>query len=348
MNNDFVIFIDNKESIKSYNLNINNNNLYYYWCDKDILEKISLNNNNNKYHISCFFGEKTNFNNLVNKYILLFLKNPKILFGIIKVKSIIIKNIPEKNYLEDDEDEKEKYNKKSIIINEEIYNELLKKYKTIEIPKMFFIEFDYLYQFKYEIDIKKFNEYNLINNKNVCDFKYPKKVQNKQIIKGYDDNFKTNILNYIEFINIQDNLHSNNNNIINSNIINSNIKLNKIIQFNIPVLWNGCKDIKNMFINLKNNINKKVLLNHYTNCKKCEINDNNNKLINLYEKKIVIKNINDENNFNIFNNLINNYTNIEKFLSNNENNFEFEKDKINIICCNKSKNIYNNCLFILE
>jgi hypothetical protein len=55
-----------------------------------------------------------------------------------------------------------------------------------------------------------------------------------------------------------------------------NINNDKII-FNIPILWNGCDEFKNIFIeHLENNcFDKKLFTEHWCNCKKCEIIDNN-------------------------------------------------------------------------
>jgi hypothetical protein len=142
-----------------------------------------------------------------------------------------------------------------------------------------------------------------------------------------------------------------------------------------------------MIIKLKTKQNKNIILEHYNNCKECEINDNNDKLLNLNEKKIVIKiigsnfntntdkdrdidtdidNDNDNDNDNdidtdtdidndidtdtdIFDLIINKYSNIELINSKDiPNNFLLDKGKINIVCCISSKSIYKNCVFIIE
>jgi hypothetical protein len=104
-----------------------------------------------------------------------------------------------------------------------------------------------------------------------------------------------------------------------------------------------------MLIKSKSKPNKKIIIEHYLNCIDCEINDNNNKLIELNKKKIVIKNINSTNDIKLFDFIVNKYNNIENLnISNISNNIEFEKDNINIIVCSKSQTIYNQCLFILE
>lgn len=360
---DFLKSIYNIKSIEEQSIHLSDENIYYYWCNKYDLEK--LESFDNSLYLPAFFKNKNNLNyfyNLINKYILLFFKNPKILYGIIKVKSIIIKNIPEKSYLDNDSDEedmiydKDNFSENSIIIDNNIFNMLLKKYKITEIPKMFIIEFQYLYVFKYEINIKNLNIYNFENNKKFKEFQYPNNIENRQIIKNNYNNISNIIINYIEHIyslyqnqikNFNISLNYNKSFEIEENTQNNILIKHSQIKFNIPILFNGCTYIKNMFLNYK--ISKKIFIDHYTNCKICEIVDNNHKKLNINKKKIVIKNINVDCNKYIFDNLIQDYMNINNYITTNDfNDFEFEKDKINIICCPKSKNIYKNCFFIVE
>jgi hypothetical protein len=371
MNSNFLIQINNSMELEENNINLTNSNIYCYWCDKQELEKITLSSNDDYSHISCFLSSKEDkLTKLVNGgYILIFIKTPRILYGIVKVDSIIIKSFPEKNYLEDDDDEykNDLINNKSIIINHDKYNELIKQYKMVEVPKMFILKFKYLYHFGYEIAIKKFND--SIKN-NSIEFKYPCKVQNKEIIKCWNENFLTNFLNYLNHLNYQEKIllvsetETENENETETDLLSSNslislsetnktdetkIKSIDKKKFCIPVLWNGCDIIKNMLIKSKSKPNKKIILEHYVNCIDCEINDNNNKLIELNNKKIVIKNINSSDDIKLFDFIVNKYNNIDNLnISNISSNIEFEKDNINIITCSKSQSVYNQCLFILE
>ena len=360
MDSNFLIKINNLNELKANSIKITDNNIYCYWCNKNELEKICLGVELNYSHLSFFFSSKSDkVDELVNGIILIFLKNPKILYGIIKVESLIIKNLIKNSYLEEDNTDynNELLNNESIIVNENLFSELVKKYKIVEVPKMIFVKFKHLYEFTYEISIKKFNEY--ISSQS--EFKYPRCIQNKEMIKCWDKKFILNISNYIEQLNIQnknissandpDSDHdpdsdSNLNSDLNSDL-NKNIKSQK---FCIPVLWNSCDDIKNKLNELKtNHKQKKFFISHYTNCTNCEINDNNDKFLTFVNKDITIKYINENSDIKIFDLMVNKYKNIDKLTITEEyNTLKFKKGKINIVCCPKSKTIYNNCLFIIE
>lgn len=369
MNNNLSVLIDNFKSFvsnKINNINLTSSKVYCYWCDKDELKKIAQFNQNSYSYLSCFFSSKIdNIVNLVDGYIFIFLKNPKILYGFVKVENIIIPNITEKNYLEDDDDEyiENIKNNLSIMIDKIEYNQIISKYKFVEIPKMFLIKFKYLYQFEYEIGIKKFNDYILSINLNKTEnithidkFEYPKKIQNKEMIKCWDKNFYSNLLKYTMYLYEQNsNLNSNSNfNSINYNISNSDIstdsyttEFTKQIQFCIPILWNGCCEIKSLIHS--NKFNKKTIQNHYTSCTSCEITDNNDIFVNMDSKKIIVININDEHDIKLFDLIISKYKNVSKLNYVNEiTKLHLEKGKVNIICCSKSKNIYSKCLFVIE
>jgi hypothetical protein len=379
MNSDFLIKINNSKELEENNIILTNSNIYCYWCDKEELEKISLTLNDKYSHISCFLSsQEDKITNLVNGgYILIFIKTPKLLYGIIKIDSIIMKSLPQKHYLEDDDEEyiKNLTNNKLITIDNDKYIQLVEQYKFVEVPKMFIVKFSHLYHFGYEIGIKKLNDYvkkssDLKIDKNIqqihqaqnfTDFKYPHKVQNKELVRCWDNNFLNNFLNYLNHLNSQDKiiLETDTDLLSSGSFTDSisgsiesektNIETFKIQKFCIPILWNGCDIIKDMLVKSKSKPNKKLILKHYTNCADCEINDNNNKLLSLDNKKLVIKNINSIDDIKLFDLIINNYTNIDNLnISNISNNFEFEKGKINIISCPKSKNIYSNCIFIIE
>lgn len=338
--------------------NIDLNNIYCLWYDKNELEQnlITITNTNinmntdietdndviMRSYMSSFFSSKADkLNELVNNgYIMIFIKNPKLLYGFIKVNKILIKNIPSNSYLEDIDEKytNELLNNDLILIDENKFNKVVKQYKFIEVPKMFLIEFDYLYQFKYEIGIKKINTFilndSIDKNKIPNEFKYSNKVQNKEMYRLRNDDFINNLFNYIDYLNETNEL--------NVNRIIEPIKLDKKNKFCIPILWNGCKCIKDMFIHQTTKLDKKMILSHYLNCIKCEINNNNDTMTKLDNKKIVI-NMNVD--VKIFDSIINSYKNLKSFYSNSD---ILQIDKINIITCIKSSSIYNECIFIVE
>ena len=357
--NDFLITIENSDSLKELFNKITENNVYNYWCDKNELEKIFSNKETEYSYLSFYFLSKFDkINELVNNgYILIFLKKPKILFGIIKAETVIIKNLLKNNYLEEEDlnYNNEIMNNRFILIDENKYNELLKQYKIIEIPKMFFVKFKHIYEFKFEISIKKFNEY--IKNKYLetreNEFKYPKNLNNNAMTKSYNKNI---IYNLQSFINNSFDYNSNldkQESDIKSNLSLDNEKTNKNVgnlKFCIPVLWNYCDTFKKELDNLETNKKiKKFFILHYTNCSKCEINDNNYKLINLLDKKIVFNYLNSDFDINIFDKVIYSYKNTKNLLLfDDTDNLKLRKECINIIYCPKSKSIYKNCLFIIQ
>ena len=283
----------------------------------------------------------------------------------------------------DSDDDFNKLNNLTIIDNE-LYLNLIKKYNMVEIPNLFFIKFNYINVFEFEIDIKSYNQYLNLENKSIHDilltknitiekleFNYPKKVKPKHILKSNYEHFKTFLLDYIKYLekkiilNIKENNISNQDNISNkdnisnqdnisnkdnisnfSNIECYGIKNNQeIIYFAIPILWNGCDKILKKF--KKQELDKKLILEHWNNCKKCEIINNNSNKLEIDGTKIVIKkNIKFGNDFLIMDKIIDDYKNIRKF-SCPRLNSEFENNKTNIICCDESNSIYNNCFFVL-
>lgn len=364
----FLIQINNSNELEENNINLSNSNIYCYWCDKEELEKTSLSSDKDYSHISCFLSsQEDKLTNLVDGgYILIFIKTPKILYGVIKVDSIIMKSLPQKHYLEDDDEEytKNLLTNKSITIDCDEYTKLVKHYKLVEVPKMFMVKFNHLYYFGYEIGIKKLNDYvkNSLNpnpnqkTEQVLDFKYPHKVQNKELISSWDKNFIANFICYLNYLNSQDMITletetETSTELLSSSSLSSSMDVQtiKTSKFCIPVLWNGCDIIQDMLIKSKSKANKKTILKHYTSCADCEINDNNNKSVNLNDKKLVITNINSVNDIKSFNSIIDKYTNVENFnIDITSTNVEFEKNKVNIISCPNSQNIYSNCLFIIE
>jgi len=350
MVDDFIIQIENSNTFKKYLKKITKDNIYCYWCEKDELEKISSNVELNCSFLSFFLSSKDDkIIELVNNgYIFIFLKNPKILYGIVKVESVIIKNLLKNNYLEEEDLDynNEIINNKLILIDENKFNDLVKQYKIIEVPKMMFVKFKYMYKFKFEITLKKLNDFT-----NNSQYKYPRCVQNKEMIKCNYIDFLDNLINFIDDLKKQDGNINNDENTNNKNLLETNIKNNSLNQkFCIPVLWNFCDSLKKKLNKLESNRKqKKFFVSHYNNCKICEINDNNSKFINLLNKDIVIKNINNPNDIKIFDLAIDSYKNLDNLKINEEmNNLNFEKGKINILQCSKSESEYKKCLLIIE
>lgn len=205
MDDNFLIEIINSKAIIKNNINFdfdNNTNIYCLWYDKNELEKILIcSQTNYDSYLSCFFSSTTDkLHELVGSYVMIFLKNPKILYGFVKINYIILKDISSKSYLDDIDEEYILVLKKnnSILIDEIEFNNIITKYKYVEVPKMFLLKFHHLYQFKYEIGIKKFNEFisniDISIEKKYLEFKYPTKVQNKELIKCIVQNFISNIM----------------------------------------------------------------------------------------------------------------------------------------------------------
>lgn len=316
-------------------MNIEQN--YYYWSNKNDINKL-LSIKNNEYYLPCYPCEQINYSELIDKDVLIFFRKPKIIYGTCKIKLILIKE-SEFNYLNSCDEQNTNQINSLVIIDNDLFLDLINSYSMIYIPGVFFMKFDTIEIFEPIINLNKFNNYikeNSESEKN--DFKYPNKIKEKNIVKSYNKLIWNNLKNYINYL---------------KNQTNNNIEINKIeilnddkkIQFNIPILLNGCEEIKNDFINLT--IRKKKLLKHYLNCELCEKIDNNNKILK-FNKKIVIKKILNNDNQDIFDEIIYDYQNLQKFIIKNNNNFEFNEDKINIVYNPISSTIYSKCVFILN
>ena len=121
---------------------------------------------------------------------------------------------------------------------------------------------------------------------------------------------------------------------------------NSIIKFDIPILWNQCDKLLKKIKQLK--INKKILLEHLNDCENCEIINNNLYTLEL-NKKIVIHYIKSKENYHIMDKIIKDYQNVKNFSDFKLNSdFTLDDNKINLICCFESNNIYNKCIFILH
>lgn len=336
-----IDIIDLKKNIF---LNETPNNIYFYWIDKKNLQKITSFNNDLKYLPCNPYNDEFDLDEI--KIIIIFLKNPKIIYGILKINKIIIEDIKNNNinieYLVKNREIKFNNN---IEKNNDKFNELIKKLNIIKIPQLFFLEFNKIYIFEYEINLKNFNYFLKTIEKNFIEFKYPKKIRDKNIIKNYFNNFFENLIGYLEnlknnYINIDDNK------ILENNSKQYDFKQNTEIIFKIPILWRGCYDIIEEIKNPK--VTQKIINFHLNNCTLCEINNNNIKSLNLNKKNITIIDLNNNNEEEkIYDNIIQKYHYADNFILYN-NEINLDKNIINIVRCIKSKNIYNECFFILE
>jgi hypothetical protein len=343
---------------KSLLTNIDFNLSYYYCCDKNELQKLILVKEDLKY-IPCFPNENINYNDLEGKNILIFFKSPKIFYGILNIESVLLKSLKEKNYFESETDNEYENisTSEKVICDEKIYDDLLKKYSMVDIYGLFFIKFNHIYVFEYEIGIKNFNSYFTQNN-DFIKLEYPKKIKEKNITKFNYKNFKNYLVEYMENLKYNKNLEINNklndkqpdiliNFNDNQNDNDNNKKyLEESIEYQIPILWNQCDILKKQITDKK--ITKKSILFHWNNCENCEIVNNNNMEFK-WNKKIVIKNIYNSKNHQIYSNIIDSYQNLNKFITTKSNSdFDFEENKINLIFCFEYKNIYHKCFFVID
>ena len=337
--------INSCDLIKNNILNkINVESLYFYWNDKVEIKKLFNVKQELKY-LPSYPYENINYSDLINSDVFIFFKNPKIIYGTFKIKSIIIKNPTDKLFINDDYIE---HNKNNIMIDDKIFKELIKKYNIIDIPGLFFIELDTINIFEYEINIKIFNSY-FKTQTDFIEFKYPKKVKDIHIIQSY----YPKILNQlIEYINYQKNKENENENIDKENIDKKLSITDKSIkntndEFCIPILWNSCKIIKDKIKN--NTITKIEIIDHWTKCNLCEKNDNNLFPLNIENSKITLKKIEKTCDNNLFSKIIENYQNVKKtnILDINNYDIEFEKNKVNIIMTSNYNGIYDKCFFVI-
>lgn len=348
--------------------NINLNSLYFYWSDKiEINKLITIKNELN--YLPVYPYSSIEYDKLINSDVLIFFKNPKIIYGYFKIKTVILKNKKIKNYFETDESDlsdisltnvdiglntdinnnDQIYSNTNIIINEKLFEDLIKKYKINYVPNLFFMQIIEFKIFKYEISIKGLNDYFLNLESDYIKLKYPSKVKDIHIVKNDNLNIIKNINKYIKFIENkveQTNLNTNNiSSTKSTNIEESNSEKDIKKKFNIPVLWKICDELS---ISINNNVIKKnILINHWENCSLCEKTDNNYNEYILGTKKIKFSVIDDKN---IISNIIESYQNVKKYQM-EQINFNLDlisNDKTNIIYSPDSKNIYSKCLFIIE
>ena len=224
-------------------------------------------------------------------------------------------------------------NVKNIITNKnQIYNILINKFNFCLIENLYFIEYEFNkifnnpLSFKILIEKKIYKCFPKIENYSIINFKVPinnilKENENKVLLELKENNKEE---------------------VIEEKIIK---KIEKI-EMKIPILWIPCNKLLSNIE--EEDITKKFLINHYFNCTKCEINNNNSKEL-LFDKKILFK---------ISDNLIE-YKNLIQYYQIGQNlnisqkkfdKYEFNKDKLNFIFININEEtdiLYNNCIFIL-
>lgn len=327
---------------------------YYYWISVTDINKL-LGIKNDEYYLPCYsFDIKiNNFNELIDTDVLLLMNKPKIIYGILKIKSILIKEKEEKKELE--------YLKQNLELTQELtqmvsidtekFMSFINIFSLANVNELFFIKFEKIFEFEFKIDFYEFNKY-LKNNLSeiTYEFKYPKKINDKNIIKSYSPCFLNLCL--LDYLNIlkKNNEKNTSLDLNEKSIIDQTNNLNNLsdnyINFDVPILFNGCEIIKKSFKG-EITIKRKILLEHFEKCKKCEINNNGNKI--EFNKKIVIKIIFEKKNYKIFEEIISSYHNIKKIVLKEDNDdLFFEKEKINIILSHGFKNLYSDCIFILH
>ena len=265
-----------------------------------------------------------------------------------------------------------------ILLDTEKFLNMINIFNLADIPGLFFIKFEKILTFEFQINLGEFNNY-LKDNPNLIiksfdskydnddeltyTLKYPKKINDRNIIKSYSHNgLAIYLKDFINFLkknhkdkldcSDKDNTNNTNNSDNSDNFLmnsiedeeNDNGKNNKI-NYNVPVLFNGCDIIKDAIHKLT--IKKKMLNEHFEKCNNCEIINNNDKKLKL-DKKIFVKRIISKNNFEIFDNIVSSYQNVDRFITNTINtDFVFEENKINIVVCSESKCLYSKCVFVL-
>ena len=107
-----IEIIDLKKNIF---LNEKSNNIYFYWIDKKDLQKMTLFDSTLKYFPCNPYNDELDLNEI--KIIIIFLKNPKIIYGILKINKIVIEDI-KTNYLNLEylvENKDKKFNSREIL-----------------------------------------------------------------------------------------------------------------------------------------------------------------------------------------------------------------------------------------
>ena len=338
MSNNFIVEYSYQDNLLS---EIDSNNIYIHYLEKNFLEKI----NSDEKFLPCLlvgtndnningFDEFDEFDELdiIKKTVVIILPNQKIIYGFYQIKSILT-DVNNSNDLQD---------------SHILYDKLINRYNLVKIPKLFFVKFDKIISFKYKIEIKEINK-KFKYDCNYTQIKINSLAQSICIIK----NIYLNINEYLEmYIRQQEKLIATDTN-TNANT-DIDINTNEItIYMNVPILWNGCEEIRN---NIRTGtIKKKTILHHLSNCLNCEIVDNNIEKLDIKKKMgLNILDNSNEMNLDIFDKLVESYGMVKKFKYINKIFESFESeinlDHINIFAMKDQieNNIYSQCYFIIS
>ena len=122
-------FIENFSSkdLKIFN-DENISQTYFYWADRLELQKLlteNKNENENNEYIPCFPYDEIDFTEICGKNILIFFKQPKILYGSSNIKSIIINSKKAENLKINNSELY--YNKEKLLANGDRYEYSLRQ-----------------------------------------------------------------------------------------------------------------------------------------------------------------------------------------------------------------------------
>ena len=217
----------------------------------------------------------------------------------------------------------------------------------IRLPKSSMNNYN-LYEFKCSKVINIINNYitKILKINDIDDKLLKKNIKNDKNIKN---NKNINSKKEYDNVYIHDKIEKDNNVIIDNNTIDNNkvenIVIDNNIYFNIPILWIPCIKLKK-YIKMQK-ISKPTIRNHYKTCINCEINNNNRFDID-FDNKILFNNCLDKEELN---SIIRSYSYGERYYNKQNiiSSYEYEKNKINIICIKEDYilNKYDDCLFII-
>ena len=302
---------------------------YIYISSSKYIKKLDELNINFKY-IPYINNDNIDIQSIIESKILLCYKNPNIIYGYYKITNIITNNENGKEY---------KNNK--ILINEENYNKISNEYNLGNPPRLYFLKIDIIKIFEYKIILKDLNNFIKINYPKINEIKYPFNIKIFDLIKFDIKEIINLIEEYLEELTSEDEEDDN----FSETSEKSEFNENSVIIM-IPILWICCDKLLSEIDECL--ITKKILKNHYFNCKRCEIVNNNDKELYWNKKKAIFKEID---NIKELNNIIKYYQYTNNYIIKDINIFnknEFDLNKINLLYFNNTDSIYDKCIFILN
>ena len=116
----------------------------------------------------------------------------------------------------------------------------------------------------------------------------------------------------------------------------------EVKRFNIPILWIICDELKENI----HNITRKLLVHHYTKCKVCEINNNNDHGCVDFNQNIKFNYSSDETEIDI---ILKHYQRARPYIESVETccKYEYDDEKIVMIYYTSYEQLYDGCIFIL-